>query len=181
MSKIDFLVTVIFDANDYSPEQKDKAKEDLVHVCENLECIKLPNGACGISFPILNDGKKGTKPYDIKDFDYDNGEPIVSVSHLIAHCVSNGDVMQVGVNEKADLFVRTRMEETWKVVEYTFRGWKPTLKSRSCRNGQDSTTTRSSRTRRSDLAICWATAMAGRRNILAGLSRRCRIRSAAFC
>lgn len=127
MSKIDFPVTVIFDANDYTPEQKDKAKEDLVHVCENLECIKLPNGACGISFPILNDGKKGTKPYDIKDFDYDNGEPIVSVSHLIAHCVSNGDVMQVGVNEKADLFVRARMEETWKVVEYTFRGWKPTL------------------------------------------------------
>lgn len=35
--------------------------------------------------------------------------------------------MQVGVNEKADLFVRTRIEETWKVVEYTFRGWKPTL------------------------------------------------------
>lgn len=127
MSKIDFPVTVIFDANDYTPEQKDKAKEDLVHVCENLECIKLPNGACGISFPILNDRKKGSKPYDIKDFDYDNGEPIVSVSHLIAHCVSNGDVMQVGVNEKADLFVRTRIEETWKVVEYTFRGWKPTL------------------------------------------------------
>lgn len=62
MSKIDFPVTVIFDANDYTPEQKDKAKEDLVHVCENLECIKLPNGACGISFPILNDGRRVRSP-----------------------------------------------------------------------------------------------------------------------